>query len=197
MPSFSSADADLKLSTTYFCLSQCLGASVFSPTRRRGDNISKLSSKLGLASIAVLVFAADQVSKIVVERRVSPHALVRVIPGFFNIINTKNSGAVFGMFSDSAAWWKAPLLIGVSLVLLATVVTMVARTPNLNSASGIGLALVLGGALANLLDRIRVGEVEDFLDFYFRSYHWYTFNVADAAIVVGTGMIVLQLLLGG
>ncbi len=144
----------------------------------------------------MLVFAADQISKIAVERRVRPHELFRVIPGFFNIINTKNSGAVFGMFSDSAAWWKAPVLIGVSLMLLVTVVTMVARTPNLSSASGIGLALVLGGALANLLDRIRVGEVEDFLDFYFRSYHWYTFNVADAAIVVGTGTIVLQLLLG-
>ena len=55
----------------------------------------------------------------------------------------------------------------------------------------------MGGALANLFDRIRAGEVEDFLDFYIRNYHWYTFNVADSAIVVGTGFIILQVLVGG
>ncbi len=150
-----------------------------------------------MLAIAILVFVADQASKWMVIRRVHAHAVVSVIPGFFNITNSKNSGAVFGMFSDSAASWKTPLLIGVSLVLLVLVVGLVARTPNLKWASRIGLAMVLGGALANLLDRIRFGEVEDFLDFYYRSYHWYTFNVADAAIVVGTGFFILELLMGG
>jgi signal peptidase II len=150
-----------------------------------------------MLAIAVLVFVADQVSKWTVICRVHAHAVVSIIPGFFNITNSKNSGAVFGMFSDSAASWKTPVLIGVSLLLLVTVVGLVARTPNLKWASRMGLAMVLGGALANLLDRIRFGEVEDFLDFYFRSYHWYTFNVADAAIVVGTGLIILELIVVG
>jgi signal peptidase II len=61
----------------------------------------------------------------------------------------------------------------------------------------IGMSLILGGALSNLFDRMRWGQVEDFLDFYFRSYHWYTFNLADSAIVVGTGLVVLEVLLGG
>ena len=72
-----------------------------------------------------------------------------------------------------------------------------AESQNLHWASRIGLALVLGGALSNLFDRMRSGEVEDFLDFYFRTYHWYTFNVADSAIVVGTGLIIVQVLMGG
>ncbi len=147
--------------------------------------------------VAVLVFVADQVSKWLVMRRIPSHAVVSVIPGFFNLTNSKNSGAVFGMFSDSAVRWKTPLLVVVSFVLLVTVVTMVGRIQNLKWASRIGLAMVLGGALANLFDRVRFGEVEDFLDFYFRSYHWYTFNVADAAIVVGTGLIIVQVLMGG
>jgi signal peptidase II len=150
-----------------------------------------------MALIAVAVFVEDQVSKSMVIHRIPEHAVVPVIPGFFNLTNSKNSGAVFGMFSDSAVWWKTPLLVVVSLALLITVVWLVVQTQNLHWATRIGISLVLGGALANLFDRIRAGEVEDFLDFYIRNYHWYTFNVADSAIVVGTGFIILQVLVGG
>jgi signal peptidase II len=149
-----------------------------------------------MAAIALAVFVIDQASKAMVVRHISETGVVRVIPGFFNLINTKNSGAVFGMFSDAAVWWKTPLLIIVSVGLLITVVTLVGRTPNLQWAIKIGLSLVLGGALANLFDRVRSGQVEDFLDFYIRNYHWYTFNLADSAIVVGTGFIILQVMLG-
>ena len=149
-----------------------------------------------MALIAVAVFGADQVTKYLVESRIPEHAVVPVVRGFFNLVNTKNSGAVFGMFSDSAVWWKTPLLIAVSVVLLIAVVTLVSRTPNLRWPTSIGMALILGGALSNLFDRMRWGQVEDFLDFYFHSYHWYTFNLADSAIVVGTGLIVLQVLFG-
>ena len=119
-----------------------------------------------------------------------------MVQGFFNLVNTKNSGAVFGMFSESAVWWKTPLLIAISVALLIVVVMLVSRTQNLHWSMSIGMSLILGGALSNLFDRMRSGRVEDFLDFYVRSYHWYTFNLADSAIVVGTGLIVLQVLLG-
>ena len=157
---------------------------------------TKVISRLVMLVIALAVFVADQVSKAMVMRHIHDNAVVPVIPGFFNLTSNKNSGAVFGMFNDSAVSWKTPLLIIVSLALLITVVTLVVRTQNLHWATKIGLSLVLGGALANLFDRIRVGEVEDFLDFYFRTYHWYTFNLADAAIVVGTGVIILQVMMG-
>ena len=157
---------------------------------------AKIVSRIVMLVIAVAIFVADQVSKAMVMRHIHDNSIVPVIPGFFNLTSSKNSGAVFGMFNDSAVSWKTPLLIVVSLALLITVVTLVARTQNLHWTTKIGLSLVLGGALANLFDRIRVGEVEDFLDFYFRTYHWYTFNLADAAIVVGTGLIILQAMMG-
>ena len=147
-----------------------------------------------MVAITVAVFVADQQTKALVEAHISERAVVPVVRGFFNLTNTKNSGAVFGLFSDSAVWWKTPLLILISAALLAVVVILAVRTPNLRWETSIGLSLVLGGALSNLYDRMRFGLVEDFLDFYIRSYHWATFNLADSAIVVGTGFIVVQVL---
>jgi len=150
-----------------------------------------------MAVLAVGVFAADQKTKALVEGCIPEHAVVPVIPGLLNLINTKNSGAVFGIFSESSAWWKTPLLIVISAALLTTVVVLVARSRNLRWPTGLGMALILGGALSNLYDRMRSGWVEDFLDTYFRSYHWYTFNLADSAIVAGTAFIILQVLFDG
>jgi signal peptidase II len=147
-----------------------------------------------MAMITVAVFAADQLTKAMVESRIPDRAVVPVIRGFFNLTNTKNSGAVFGLFNDSAVWWKTPVLVMVSAALLIGVVTLVMRTPNLQWETRIGMSLILGGALSNLFDRMRSGLVEDFLDFYIRSYHWATFNLADSAIVVGTGLIIAQVL---
>ncbi|MFZ0959542.1 MAG: signal peptidase II [Terriglobia bacterium] len=155
----------------------------------------KVMTRIVLALIAAAVFAADQLTKHLVERRLPDGAVVRVIPGFFNLITTKNSGAVFGLFNDSTASWKTPLLIAVSAILLIVVVFVVARTRRLHWGSAIGLSLILGGALSNLFDRMRTGLVEDFLDFYIRSYHWAAFNLADSAIVIGAGFLILQVLL--
>ena len=155
---------------------------------------TKIISRILMAVITAAVLVADQLTKALVESRIPDRAVVPVVRGFFNLTNTKNSGAVFGLFSDSPVWWKTLLLIVVSIALLGAVVILVLRTRNLRWETSIGLSLVLGGALSNLIDRMRTGLVEDFLDFYIRSYHWYTFNLADCAIVVGTGLIVVQVL---
>ena len=154
----------------------------------------KMISRILMAVITVAVFVADQVTKALVESRIPERAVIPVVAGFFNLTNTKNSGAVFGLFSDSPVWWKTPLLIVISAALLMVVVILVIRTRNLRWETSIGLSLILGGALSNLFDRMRSGLVEDFLDFYVRSYHWATFNLADSAIVVGTGFIIVQVL---
>ncbi len=156
---------------------------------------AKIISRTIMAAIAVVVFASDQVTKHMVESRIPERAIVPVVNGFFNLTNTKNSGAVFGIFSDSPVWWKTPALIVVSAALLIAVVIVVIRTQHLRWETSIGLSLILGGALSNLFDRMRSGLVEDFLDFYIRSYHWATFNLADSAIVLGTGFIIVQVLL--
>jgi len=142
--------------------------------------------------IAVAVLAGDQVTKALVERSISEHAQISILPHFFNLTNTKNPGAAFGLFSDSPAPWKTALLIVVSGALLLTVAGIVWRSRNLHWETGVGLALILGGALSNLFDRIRMGRVVDFLDVYVGNYHWPTFNLADSAIVVGAGFLVFH-----
>src|SRR5437899_5973692 len=147
-------------------------------------------SRVIYAAIALLVFVGDQATKAIVESSIPERQIIPVIPGLFNITHVKNVGAAFGLFADSPAPWKTALLILASAGLLATVVSIVWRTPRLSWEAGVGLSLILGGALSNLTDRIRVGRVIDFLDFYFRTYHWYTFNLADSAIVAGAGLLI-------
>ena len=147
------------------------------------------------AALAILIALADQTTKFLVERGIPEHAIIPVIPGLLNLTHSKNPGVAFGLFSDSPAPWKTALLVVVSAALLAVVVYTVWRPRELHWASGVGVALIAGGAISNLADRVRAGLVVDFVDAYFRSYHWYTFNLADSAIVVGAGFLVVHLLI--
>ncbi len=149
-------------------------------------------SRIFISAIAVLVFLGDQGTKAMVEASIPEHTVVPILPRFFNLAHVKNPGAAFGLFSDSPAPWKTAVLIVISVGLLLTVVDIVRRNRRLQWEAGVGLALILGGALSNLVDRIRFGRVIDFLDFYFHAYHWPTFNLADSAIVVGAGFLILQ-----
>jgi signal peptidase II len=154
------------------------------------------ASRLAYVVVAALVFVGDQLSKGVVERSIPEYAVIPVIPHFFNLTHSKNPGAAFGLFADSPATWKTALLVVISALLIATVVGVVWKSRRLQWEAGVGLALILGGAISNLIDRIRFGRVVDFLDFYFRSYHWFTFNLADSAIVVGAFFLILQVIIG-
>ncbi len=142
--------------------------------------------------IGLLVFAGDQATKALVVESIPEHAVIPVIPNFLNLTNVSNAGAAFGLFSDSPSPWKTAVLILLSVALLVAVVSFVWKVRRLQWEAGVGLALILGGAFSNLLDRLRVGRVVDFLDVYVRSYHWYTFNLADSAIVVGACFLILQ-----
>ncbi|HXH48164.1 MAG TPA: signal peptidase II [Terriglobia bacterium] len=161
------------------------------PAARRAHAIQRIFYLM----IVVVILAGDQITKSIVERTIPHDRVVPVIPGFFNLIHTENSGIAFSLFAGASSSWKMVLLIGVSVALLITVVVVAVKSREMNWVTGVGLALVLGGASSNLLDRIRFGQVVDFLDFYYRSYHWATFNVADSAIVVGAGLLLLEILL--
>lgn len=154
----------------------------------------KMLSRILAGAIAVVVLLGDQMTKALVESAIPEHAIIPILPRFFNLTHTKNAGAAFGLFSDSPAPWKTALLIVISGALLLTVLGIVWRSRQLQWETSVGLALILGGALSNLFDRIRLGRVVDFLDFYFRGYHWPTFNLADSAIVVGAGFLVFQVI---
>ncbi len=144
--------------------------------------------------LAFGVFVLDRLTKWVVAEKIALHENVNVIPGFFRLTHVQNRGAAFGLFSDSPSEYKVAVLVLFSLVALVVVSTLLWKNSHRLTTTGVGLALILGGALGNLWDRIVTGHVVDFLLFYVGSYQWPAFNVADTAIVVGAVLLVAEIL---
>src|ERR1700686_3712927 len=144
--------------------------------------------------IALIVVLLDRWSKHVVAQRSSLYSHIQIIPGFFRLTHTENTGAAFSLFADSTGPWKTMLLIGFSVIALAVVSYLLWKNNHAHIVTGIGLSLIMGGAVGNLWDRVARGRVIDFLLFYVKRYQWPVFNLADSAIVVGAGLLVLEIL---
>lgn len=144
--------------------------------------------------IAVFVVLLDRMTKLAVARNISLHDNIQIIPDFFRITHVENRGAAFGLFADSPSEWKIAMLVLFSVVALVIVSTLLWRNSHSMNTTGIGLSLILGGAVGNLWDRLLSGRVVDFLLFYVGEYQWPAFNVADSAIVVGAGLLVIEIL---
>lgn len=144
--------------------------------------------------IGLAVFAVDRLSKYLVEAHVSVFDVKPVIPGFFDIVKSRNAGVAFGILSESSSTVRTAVLIAFSLAALAAIGTMLWRIARLDRPTAVGLSLIFGGALGNVLDRVLQGSVTDFLDFHVADYHWYTFNLADTAISSGAVLILLSML---
>lgn len=147
-------------------------------------------------ALSVAVIAADRASKKIIESQVSDWEIVRVIPGLFQIVHTRNTGVAFGIFSEQGAAGGRLLLIGFSLAVMALVGNLLwgaCRNRKEHWTLAAALALVLGGAAGNLYDRVVFGSVTDFLDFYWRAHHFPVFNLADSAITVGAGLLLVNL----
>jgi len=144
--------------------------------------------------IALFVLLLDRATKWVIARNVALHGSIQVIPSFFRITHVENRGAAFGLFADSPSQWKIAVLVLFSVIALAIVLTLLWRNSHTMSTTGVGLSLILGGALGNLWDRLLSGKVVDFLLFYIGQYQWPAFNVADSAIVIGAGLLVFEIL---
>ena len=153
-----------------------------------------MRNRLKAYGAAAAVIALDRLTKWIVETRVSLADTHTVIPGFFDIVRTQNSGVAFGLFNESSFEWRTTLLVLVSVAAVVVVSAIIWRARQLDPLSLWGFALVLGGAAGNLYDRILSGRVTDFLDFYIRDYHWPAFNVADSALVVGCGLLLVGML---
>jgi signal peptidase II len=145
----------------------------------------------GLAFLLALI---DQTSKQWVLDTFVLWQVKPVVPGFFNLVHVANKGAAFGFLNNSHTDWQLYLFMGFTILALA-VVAYLTRTAPQNDCLQLGaLTCIAGGAVGNFIDRVRLGYVVDFLDFYVGRYHWPAFNVADIAICVGAGMLSLAYL---
>jgi signal peptidase II len=144
--------------------------------------------------IALFIVLLDRLAKWTVAKDIPLHESIKLIPHFFYLTHVENRGAAFGLFADSPSQWKIALLVLFSIVALVIVSMLLWRSSHTMTSTGIGLSLILGGAIGNLWDRLLNGRVVDFLLFYLGSYQWPAFNVADSAIVVGAGLLVVEIL---
>src|SRR5688572_25645118 len=140
-------------------------------------------------ALSAAIIVADQLTKWVVLASFA-HGERREITAFLNLVLVYNKGAAFSMFAD-AAGWQTPLLIVFAVVAALIVSYLIVRNRE-KRVLCLGLALILGGALGNLIDRLRFGHVVDFLDFHALGWHWPAFNVADSAITVGAVLLILE-----
>jgi signal peptidase II len=147
-----------------------------------------------VVALGGIILILDQAAKWIALRRLPPGAPVGVIDGFFSLTLVMNPGLAFGMLGGVPPGWRwvvALLSIG-ALAVLATLATRLLPEGGLVAAVAIGM--IFGGAAGNLIDRARFGAVVDFLDFYWRGWHWPAFNVADSAISVGVALLALRML---
>ncbi|MDH4227000.1 MAG: signal peptidase II [Deltaproteobacteria bacterium] len=134
------------------------------------------------AAVALSVAVIDQLTKALAASSILRGEVVEVIPGFFNLVYVNNPGAAFGMFAEGgiAAF---VFLVAVSIVALGVIAYMLKQS--VSKLTDVSLSLIAGGAVGNLIDRVRFSSVVDFLDFHVKGYHWPAFNIADTAITSG------------
>lgn len=141
------------------------------------------------------VVGLDQLTKFIIRTEFRLHESVEVIPGFFNLTYITNTGAAFGLLAGEQTLLRQAFFIAVAM---AALLIMFFTYRHLHSQGRLfvhAIGMIAGGAIGNLLDRLRLGSVVDFLDFYLKGHHWPAFNVADSAITVGVGLFILGSLL--
>jgi signal peptidase II len=142
--------------------------------------------------IALIVILLDRWTKHLAAR-IALYAHIQIIPGFFRITHTENTGAAFSLFADSPSHWKTAILIGFSIVAMVIVSVLLWKQQQALTTTSIALSLILGGAAGNLWDRVLHGRVIDFLLFYVKQYQWPVFNLADSSIVIGACLLVMEI----
>ncbi len=142
--------------------------------------------------LTVVVLLLDRAAKWTVAQNIAVNDSIPVIPGF-RLTHVQNRGAAFGLFADHPSEWKLTILVLFSLAAMSVVMFLLWKNSHTLTTTGIGLALILGGAFGNLWDRVANGHVVDFLDLYLGSYHWPAFNIADTGIVIGALLLVAEI----
>ena len=144
--------------------------------------------------VSAAIVVLDQASKAIVRAKLPLHDSITVIPGFFDVTHVRNTGAAFGMLNGVEFAYKPAVMVLVAVIALGAVASYALTLPSTQQVARYGLALILGGAVGNLIDRATAGYVVDFVDVYWRGVHFWAFNVADSAITVGVVLMLLDVL---
>jgi len=149
-----------------------------------------------LGWIAGSVVVVDQVTKWIILDRLDLYHAIPVVPGFFNITHVQNPGGAFGFLAQQSPLIRGIVFLLMSFLAVCLIFWFYRKTPPTHRFLAVGFALIFGGAIGNLIDRVRFGRVVDFLDFYLAGWHWPAFNVADSAITIGIAIFLLHVVLG-
>jgi signal peptidase II len=158
---------------------------------KRPVTIMKKISYILVTVVALGTVIIDQLTKLAILNSFQPGEIRTIIDGLFNLTLTFNRGAAFGLWSGLSGGWREVVLGLTILLALGVVGFLLTRPYYRRSLAQSALALILGGAIGNVIDRFRLGAVVDFLDFYIGTSHWPAFNVADSAICIGVGLLIL------
>jgi signal peptidase II len=146
-----------------------------------------------LIALTPLILILDQATKLFIDRSMKLYQSIPVIDGLFSITYLRNKGAAFSFLADAS--WRLPFFILVTFVAVAAIMTAFVKLRDDQRLAAVSLTMILSGAIGNLIDRVRMGEVIDFLDVYWKTHHWPAFNVADSAICVGVALLALDMFL--
>jgi signal peptidase II len=150
--------------------------------------------KPSLIVAAAVIVVLDQATKVLIGSAIPLYESVTIIPGLLDFTHVRNTGAAFGLLNTTDMPMKSAVMIGMALVAIAAIGAYGATLRADENIARAGLALVLGGAIGNLIDRARLGYVLDFVDVYSGDWHFWAFNVADSAITVGAILVIFDLL---
>ena len=145
---------------------------------------------------ASIVVVLDQVNKAAIWEYVPLYHSINVIPGFFDLTHVHNPGGAFGIFAQSSKGLRQFFFLALTSVAVVMIFMFYRSIPHSHSWLSFGLALIFGGALGNLIDRVRMGEVVDFLKFYIGRFQWPSFNIADSAVTVGVAIFIAHMVFG-
>jgi signal peptidase II len=144
--------------------------------------------------VPIVIVALDQLTKAIVRSMLPLHASVTVVPGLMDFTHVRNTGAAFGLLNAADFRFKTALIGMIAVAALVGVGIYAASLARHEIMARVGLALIIGGAGGNLIDRVVIGSVVDFVDVYWRTHHFWAFNVADSAITVGAAVMILDML---
>jgi signal peptidase II len=144
--------------------------------------------------LAGAVVIADQITKLLVDHWMSLYHSVPIVPNFIHFTYVRNTGAAFGFGAGSRSSLRISFFVLVSIVAIGCIFYLLKNLRSEQTSLTVSLSLILGGAIGNLIDRLRLGEVIDFIDLHWYDLHWPAFNIADSAITIGVGLLLITML---